>query len=106
MRTILLALFLGLAGCASNHALNLGAAHDETFTLHMTFPDGAGKCSGTAVGPHLLLTAEHCLVDATSLSLNGEQVAVKKVYRDGNDHVLVVVDKTFKSWATVAGDPG
>ena len=106
MRAILLALFLGLAGCASNYQTILANSHHDTVTLLMRFPGAIGKCSGTAVAPHVLLTAKHCLVGAQALSVDGEYVAVKNVYLDDNDHALVVVDRTFTSYAEIGKEPG
>lgn len=54
MRAFAFTLLLGLAGCACNP---VGLVHDSTHRLTMTFEDGRGSCSGTAVGPHALLTA-------------------------------------------------
>ncbi len=67
---------------------------------------GLGKsldvCSGTAVGPHALLTGEHCLADgdATLLALDyaTETHNILAVAADGRDHVLLLLDGTaFKN---------
>ena len=102
MRALTLALLLGLVGCASNP---VGWVHDQTHRLVMTFQDGKGSCSATAVGPHAILTAEHCLQAATSLSVDGRLVAIKDVLLDRNDHAIVVVDETFTDYAAVADEP-
>jgi V8-like Glu-specific endopeptidase len=76
--------------------------------------DGGGICSGTAVGPHLILTATHCfgegpLVPTPETSalaqVNGKPVSTFKRIDDGQDHSLVVVDITFDSFAAIASAP-
>jgi len=72
----------------------------------MVMLDGShGKCSGTTVGPHAILTAEHCLDGAVALLVDGKPVSVKTVYLDHNDHALAVIDTTFTRWAMTADDP-
>jgi hypothetical protein len=65
----------------------------------------AGVCSGTAIGPHLILSATHCFEGLTKLTVNGKQVIVRKQVDDGNDHTMLVVDITFKTWASIGGAP-
>src|SRR3954464_10271584 len=82
----LLALVAGCGGCAStpHYALAQAGArlvwpHDHT-------------CSGTAVGPHTLLSAAHWFEDKTGWMLvNDVRADYKVVADDGNDHVLVRV---------------
>lgn len=90
---------LAFAGCMSANVVV--RAHRTAVALRM---DG-GTCSGTAVGKHLLLTATHCLEGERHLAIDGKPVTVKKVLNDGHDHSLVVVDKTFDSWAFVGDEP-
>jgi len=103
MRALILALLLGLVGCASNP---VGWVHDQTHRLTMTFQQGSGSCSGTAVGPHAILTAEHCLQAIVSLSVDGRKVSIKSVMLDRNDHAIVLVDETFADYAEVSDEPG
>lgn len=103
MRAFLIVLLLGLAGCATNP---LVWVHDFTHHLTMKFEEGAGSCSGTAVGPHAILTAEHCLAHAEALAIDGKPVAVKSLILDGADHAIVVVDATFDHYAIIGREPG
>lgn len=103
MRTILLALVLFVAGCASNP---VGMVHDTTHHLAMTGLFGQGSCSGTAIGPHAILTAEHCISGVYSLSVDGKTVAIKTVLLDHADHAIVITDTWFDDFAYVADEPG
>jgi hypothetical protein len=55
-----------------------------------------GMCTGTAVGPHSLLTAEHCMrrgvVKQLSIDLATEDHKILAVAGDGRDHVLLLLD--------------
>lgn len=69
---------------------------DTTYLLET----GLGHCSATAVGPHVVLTASHCLLDVRAVQLNGQPaVNVVSVTRDDSDHALIRVETTFKTWA-------
>lgn len=58
-------------------------------------------CTGTAVGPEALLTAEHCLEGANTtieLDLSPVIYRVNNVVADGRDHVILhVIDANFKN---------
>jgi V8-like Glu-specific endopeptidase len=62
-----------------------------------------GHCSGTVVGPHAILTAQHCFMDSNLIRLDAEKDPIKIVAAiiDGNDHVIYLVDRTFKTWASI-----
>lgn len=67
---------------------------------------GVGQCTGTAVGPHTLLTAEHCGVSLPGRLLVGDTLAdVQAITFDGTDHVLVRVSMTFKRWSIRGPEP-
>jgi|GEM_PF-1706543 len=57
---------------------------------------GVSVCTATAVGPHSILTAEHCLKngDATQLTIDYtlETHFILAVAGDGRDHVLLLID--------------
>ena len=88
IRTLLaLVLIATSAGCVKHSVLS--DAHATALRLEMT---GNGICSGTAVGPHLVLTATHCFgegplvspAETTPLvSINGKPVAELKRIDDG-----------------------
>lgn len=72
--------------------------------LHLKFGDG--DCSGTAVGPHVVLTAAHCLADEAPLvSVDDRPVSVLAIVTDGQDHALITVDIEFKTWAKLGPIP-
>lgn len=82
-----------LAACAA-------APVTAPIPLLLTFADGT--CSGTAIGPHAILTATHCF-DGPTVKLSG--LTVKLRIDDGNDHTLLVVTQTFDAHADVAQMP-
>lgn len=67
MKIALAALLVVLAGCAGNPVAQV---HQSTVLLTM----GNDTCSGTIVGPHTVLTAEHCLAMEHSLAVDGHPV--------------------------------
>jgi V8-like Glu-specific endopeptidase len=38
--------------------------------------NGNGVCSGTSIGPHLILSATHCFVGMKALTVNGKDAKV------------------------------
>lgn len=76
-------------------------AHQTSFRLDIEDKEGSGHCSATAVGPHTILTAEHCISPTASYSIPGGKLQIKSILRDGNDHVLLEVDKKFDVWAQI-----
>lgn len=61
---------------------------------------GGGSCSGTFIGPGLLLTASHCFREGDwLLTVNNQPVNVESIRHDGADHALVVVDYENPYWA-------
>lgn len=49
-------------------------------------------CSSTAVGPHTLLTAAHCIVGTGKIRIDGEDAKIVQTLYDEQDHVLIVED--------------
>ncbi len=67
------------------------------------FSGETGHCSGTAIGPHALLTAQHCFQDSNLIRLDDDKKATVIVAAliDGNDHVIYILKKDFSEWAEV-----
>lgn len=78
-----------------------GVAIASSHTL--AFADDA-TCSGTAVGPHTILTAAHCTT-APLTQIDGHAVKQAWVLRDKTDHALIGVDMTFAHVANHLGKP-
>lgn len=64
-------------------------------TLELVFGDGEWKCSGTAVGERVILSAAHCFPEGdevvSTLMANGSLCQITALERDGYDHVLLRV---------------
>lgn len=76
-------------------------AHQTSFRLDIQDKDSQGHCSASAVGPHTILTAEHCISPTATYSIPGGKLQITSILRDGNDHVLLEVDKKFDVWAQI-----
>lgn len=59
------------------------------------------SCSATAVGPHTLLTAGHCLMASTEIKIDGASAHIASLVFDDADHMLIVTDATFKEWLRI-----
>ncbi len=97
---LLLPLLL-LAGCAS------GPSHDALRKTALRLDFENGLCSGTAVGPHRLWTAKHCLDGGGKLvKVNGQPVTQVSVVELSRDRVSVLIrGQTFKHIAEIGPPP-
>jgi hypothetical protein len=100
MRILAALLCVGLAGCT-----HFGTVKDVT--LHVQV-DGV-SCGATVIGPHAVLSAAHCFSWPYTLRIGYQPVSVKRVMLDGNDHIILIVDRTFRRWVWLGtaeqGDP-
>ena len=97
-RTLALLVVVITASCAS------ALSGIEATALRLEFANGI--CSGTAVGPRVVLTADHCFADGNRLlKINGKEAHALKIERDGKDHVLVRVTTRFKRYARMGPPP-
>ena len=87
---LLIVVALLLSGCVTHHAL----------PLLLTFSDGT--CSGTAIGPHAILTATHCFGDST---VKPAGLTVRQRMDDGDDHTILIVAQGFDADASIAPMP-
>jgi V8-like Glu-specific endopeptidase len=113
----LAAVLLCLPACRKHKPLSAPVAPVEVRSAienqHMTthrigvydFTEGeVGHCSGTAVGPHAILTAQHCFTDSNKIRLDDEKttLTITAALVDGQDHVIYVVDHEFTHWAAIS----
>lgn len=67
---------------------------------------GVGQCTATAVGPNLMISAQHCGVTSPGrVLLDGKPADVEEVIADGRDHVLFRVSVRFDRWARIGRAP-
>lgn len=76
--------------------------------IYIDTQSGRGVCTGTAIGKHALLTAEHCFTEfpagesLQSVEVDEKVVTVNKIIHDGHDHIIVLLsDVNFKNIAPV-----
>lgn len=101
MKTLLPLLVL-LAGCGG--CVGLPTADSiRPYALRLEFTTSI--CSGTAIAPHVLVTASHCFGGGDLQKVNDKPVNVVRVWDDGHDHSLVVVERTFDHYAPRVGKP-
>jgi V8-like Glu-specific endopeptidase len=95
----LLVLLAGCGGCVSVPPMESMRAS----ALRLQFAESL--CSGTAIGPDLILTAQHCY-GSPLLFVNGQAVKVTHVGRDKHDTLtLRITGVTFKHWARLGPLP-
>lgn len=74
-----------------------------TGTLNLS---NGGICSGTAVGPAVILTASHCVLDKpVEIRFRGILYRITTMTHDGNDHVLIRVNGDVAPYARKGGAP-
>lgn len=72
----------------------------------MRYQTADAVCSATAIGPHKVLTAKHCIEDGfDGLRLGGRTARVEKVEEDKYDAAILTVDLYFLHWATFGPRP-
>lgn len=71
-------------------------------TTHSIEVNDALHCSATSIGEYAILTAAHCFPtdEAVEFTIDGREAKARKFARDGNDHVLILVDIAFEHKAT------
>lgn len=100
MRSLLILIALAVGGCVGCASVS----DIRAVTLQYQLEDG--ECSGTAVGPHTILTAAHCFTgNEKEITINGRPTRIVDSATDGSDHLLLHVDATFELWAKVGPAP-
>src|SRR5947209_18570183 len=67
--------------------------HRATYMIVMVTPDETAQCSATAVGPHALLTAQHCDIPGAQIALDGAPILLDIAEKefDGHDHMILII---------------
>jgi V8-like Glu-specific endopeptidase len=101
LRAVLLAVLSATAFAPQTHSGPALVAH------HLVFENRTDKdsCSATAVAPHTLLTAAHCMIGTDVLNVDGKNTAILATIYDGQDHELIVVDAEFKFFLPIEQRP-
>lgn len=107
-----LALMMGLVVPITSCAFPAPKPYDKadavSVRLEQEVPGGKGICSGW-IPPnshHAIVTDEHCIDGGlTGWSADGRDMRIYKVLRDGNDHVILLVDLYFGRTATMGPKP-
>lgn len=73
------------------------------YAHRLDFADG--HCSATAVGPHTLLTAAHCIQGDIPTAVDGHKTRVVWIAQDGHDHALIGQTVAFSAWVHSYADP-
>ena len=89
MKALCVAVCLILSGCAE--------ARPSPYAVRLDFTGGV--CSGTVVGPQVILSAKHCFAHNALIAVNGEPAKMLAYSNSGEDHILVKVDRKFRRWA-------
>ena len=103
LKAILLALSLAVSSVTPAPNVNPAMDRQHQAAHHINFKtivDG-DSCSATAVGPHTLLTAGHCLMASNEITIDGQEAHIKNLVFDDADHMLVVTDATFAEWLRI-----
>src|SRR5579859_7207274 len=62
---------------------------------------GQELCTGYSIGPHALLTAQHCYAPSVPLLVDGQVASMYRAFSDGADHLIVLVDVRFPDYLPV-----
>lgn len=72
------------------------------------YPNAISFCSATVVAKNTILTARHCFPAdgvAPDLKVSGKAAKILKSEVDGEDHILIVTDIAYPSWARMSKTP-
>ena len=63
------------------------------------------SCSASAIGPHTILTAAHCLIGESLETVGGVRVRVLERYDDGHDHTILRTDQSYGAFTPLCERP-
>jgi V8-like Glu-specific endopeptidase len=86
------------------HNDTVDRAHKTTHEIELDTILQQSQCSATAIGPHALLTASHCELPTSDITIDGDDAKILALTRDDQDHTIYLVDATFKDWSVVSTD--
>lgn len=89
------------------HSAVIKRAANNVHEIKLHTINDDSRCSATAIGPHALLTASHCELPTSRVVIdkNSTPIAILGIIRDEQDHTILLVDTTFKSYADMATSP-
>jgi len=93
---------LSTSACAADAPVAPTKPHERMTAVRIV--TAGGKCSGTTIAPHVIISAAHCFRTATNLIMVNDKVGmISRILQDGNDHAIVVVseDITFTTFAPI-----
>lgn len=98
----LIIFFTNLCHCQDKNYTKVEAATHRIHVVDVYDLPSKGHCSGTAIAPHALLTAGHCLDNSNTIVIDDEPAGIGVVINDGFDHVIIAVQGVeFKKYAHV-----
>jgi len=99
MGTLLLAALLAATPVGGKSARDTAHFFEAEYVLD------SSQCSGTAIGPHALLTVSHCEIPTDEATVDGHYVKIVRILRDGHDHsIFLLSGVTFPVVATLGED--
>lgn len=99
MKAAILALAILLTGCEDVEV------RVKSATVQIE-AEQAGGCSGTFIGPSILLSASHCFPVESGMVMIGHTPAnIVSMRKDAGDTVIVVLDYQHPAWAKLGKRP-
>jgi hypothetical protein len=87
-------------------SLTSQATESPASSTYHIIVNNKNSCGATAIGPHTLLTATHCVETIQTLSVIGVGIvaSIDKV-NDGNDHTIIRTTENFPHWLKFGNTP-
>lgn len=106
MKKLLLLLgLLFLCSCSGEEPRSINVADVAMSVTHeIWFPDKS-DCNSVVIGKHTILTASHCVdksLKTLAIGSKDHSVTIQQKVYDSQDHVIVVLGYTFKTWTSIA----